>query len=105
MTIWYQHKTDFIESLAEELRLNGFDVKISVWAIHLNSPLGTFIFNPSYHEKYMKEVWNFIRLYGRFIEQYGEEQLKEYEKKQPIKKVSWYRNIGGAEIDLRPMLL
>lgn len=65
-------QTDFLESLAEELRMNGFPVKIKGDELEMDCVFGEFRYEPT-RRNFMYEFYRFIMIYGGALQRYGQE--------------------------------
>lgn len=61
---------DYIETLTEELVLNGFDAKPGDRSVKMNSIFGEFEYKPTYHN-IMYDYFRFIMVYGGSLQRYG----------------------------------
>jgi hypothetical protein len=79
-------KTEYIESLVEELKLNGFDVVICTEGVSCNSIFGKWIYKPAFSDLYMRDFYRFIQVYGYRLTKYGLTSRHEYESKELVIK-------------------
>ena len=85
MSDWKQKQTDYIESLCEELKLNGFDVSICDEGISCNSIFGKWIYKPAFSDLYMRDFYRFIQIHGSKLETYGLNSRHEFESKNRLR--------------------
>lgn len=64
------NKIDHIESLSEELRMNGFDVRINEGKIVHDAIFGKWEYKPML-SNYMADFYRFIMILGTKYKQYG----------------------------------
>lgn len=66
---------DYIECLAEELKLNGFDVKIVQGKynplIEFDTIAGKIRYECAFRDNYMKDYFRFIYILGLKLSEYG----------------------------------
>ena len=73
MLTYEEKKSDYLETLAEELRLNGFPVEVDKSEIVIQAVLGEYRYG-----KYLKwdlyyDFHRFVMCYGGALQQYGME--------------------------------
>lgn len=73
MLTYKEKKSDYLETLAEELRLNGFPVEVDKSEIVIQAVLGEYRYGKFLKGDLYYDFHRFVMCYGGRLQQYGME--------------------------------